>query len=119
MFVVRETCIASTFSLLLSCILRKLLYLWQCKVKVQKSLTANNNAQLSYQRLDRCFSDFRHKYAIDELIASVNDRLVKWICVWYRRCLPDALEHKTYVWQSYIQRANTMPLIELRTQKRQ
>lgn len=39
-------------------------------------MATNKNAQLRYQILDRCFSDFRHKYTIDELINQVNDRLV-------------------------------------------
>lgn len=39
-------------------------------------MATNKNAQLRYQILDRCFSDFRHKYTIDELIDKVNDRLV-------------------------------------------
>lgn len=38
-------------------------------------MATNKNAQLRYQILDRCFSDFRHKYTIDELIDRVNDRL--------------------------------------------
>lgn len=38
-------------------------------------MATNKNAQLRYQVLDRCFSDFRHKYTIDELIDKVNDRL--------------------------------------------
>lgn len=38
-------------------------------------MATNKNAQLRYQILDRCFSDFRHKYTIDELIDKVNDRL--------------------------------------------
>lgn len=39
-------------------------------------MATNKNAQLRYQILDRCFSDFRHKYTIDELIDKVNDRLI-------------------------------------------
>lgn len=39
-------------------------------------MATNKNAQLRYQILDRCFSDFRHKYTIDELIDIVNDRLI-------------------------------------------
>ena len=39
-------------------------------------MATNKNAQLRYQILDRCFSDFRHKYTIDELIDKVNDRLM-------------------------------------------
>lgn len=39
-------------------------------------MATNKNAQLRYQILDRCFSDFRQKYTIDELIDKVNDRLV-------------------------------------------
>lgn len=38
-------------------------------------MATNKNAQLRYQVLDRCFSDFHHKYTIDELIDKVNDRL--------------------------------------------
>lgn len=39
-------------------------------------MATNKNAQLRYQVLDRCFSDFRYKYTIDELIDKVNDRLL-------------------------------------------
>lgn len=38
-------------------------------------MATNKNAQLRYQVLDRCFSNFHHKYTIDELIDKVNDRL--------------------------------------------
>lgn len=29
-------------------------------------MSTNKNAQLRYQILDRCFSDFTHRYTIDE-----------------------------------------------------
>lgn len=35
----------------------------------------NKNAQLRYQILDRCFSDFNRKYTFDDLMDEVNDRL--------------------------------------------
>lgn len=35
-------------------------------------MPTNKNAQLRYQILDRCFSDFHHKYTIDDLIEKVN-----------------------------------------------
>lgn len=38
-------------------------------------MPTNKNAQLRYQILDRCFSDFHHKYAIDDLIEKVNEAL--------------------------------------------
>lgn len=38
-------------------------------------MPTNKNAQLRYQVLDRCFSDFTHKYSIDDLIDKVNDVL--------------------------------------------
>ena len=38
-------------------------------------MPTNKNAQLRYQVLDRCFSDFIHKYSIDDLIDKVNDVL--------------------------------------------
>ena len=40
-----------------------------------KEMPTNKNAQLRYQVLDRCFSDFIHKYSIDDLIDKVNDVL--------------------------------------------
>jgi predicted DNA-binding transcriptional regulator YafY len=40
-----------------------------------KDMPTNKNAQLRYQVLDRCFSDFTHKYSIDDLIDKVNDVL--------------------------------------------
>ena len=40
-----------------------------------KDMPTNKNAQLRYQVLDRCFSDFIHKYSIDDLIDKVNDVL--------------------------------------------
>lgn len=36
----------------------------------------NKNAQLRYQILDRCFSDFLHKYTTDNLIDEVNEALM-------------------------------------------
>ena len=35
----------------------------------------NKNAQLRYQILDRCFSNFNRKYTFDDLLEEVNDRL--------------------------------------------
>lgn len=35
----------------------------------------NKNAQLRYQILDRCFSNFNRKYTIDDLMDEVNDKL--------------------------------------------
>ena len=38
-------------------------------------MLTNKNAQLRYQRLDRCFSDFKHKYTFNGLMDKVNDAL--------------------------------------------
>ena len=38
-------------------------------------MPSNKNAQFRYQILDRCFSDFRHKYEFTELLDKVNDYL--------------------------------------------
>ena len=38
-------------------------------------MPTNKNAQLRYQILDRCFSDFKHKYTINDLMDKVNDAL--------------------------------------------
>lgn len=38
-------------------------------------MATNKNAQLRYQILDRCFSDFTHRYTIDDLIDKINERL--------------------------------------------
>ncbi|MEE1140286.1 MAG: hypothetical protein UHP25_02750 [Prevotella sp.] len=38
-------------------------------------MPANKKAQLRYQVLDRCFSDFHHKYDIDDLLNKVNEAL--------------------------------------------
>ena len=38
-------------------------------------MPTNKNAQLRYQILDRCFSDYHHKYTIDDLIKKVNEAL--------------------------------------------
>lgn len=38
-------------------------------------MPVNKNAQFRYQILDRCFSDFRHKYDFDTLLEKVNDHL--------------------------------------------
>jgi len=35
-------------------------------------MPVNKNAQFRYQILDRCFSDFRHKYSFDDLLEKVN-----------------------------------------------
>ena len=39
-------------------------------------MPTNKNALIRYQILDRCFSDFRHKHTIDDLIDRVNDTLL-------------------------------------------
>lgn len=38
-------------------------------------MPTNKKAQLRYQILDRCFSDFNRKYFIDDLVEKVNDAL--------------------------------------------
>ena len=38
-------------------------------------MSASKNAQLRYPILDRCFSNFRHKYTIDDLMEEVNEKL--------------------------------------------
>ena len=38
-------------------------------------MPVNKNAQFRYQILDRCFSDFRHKYNFNDLLDRVNDYL--------------------------------------------
>lgn len=38
-------------------------------------MATNKNAQLRYQVLDRCFSDFRRKYTIEDLMEEVNETL--------------------------------------------
>lgn len=38
----------------------------------------NKNAVLRYQALDRCFSDFRHRYYVDDLIEACADALYKY-----------------------------------------
>lgn len=38
-------------------------------------MPTNKNAQLRYQILDRCFSDFKRRYTIDDLLETVNDGL--------------------------------------------
>ena len=38
-------------------------------------MPVNKNAMLRYQVLDRCFSDFKRKYEIDDLLEQVNDAL--------------------------------------------
>ena len=35
----------------------------------------NKNAQLRYQILDRCLSNFNRKYTFDDLMEEVNDKL--------------------------------------------
>ena len=35
----------------------------------------NKNAEFRFQVLDRCFSDFRHKYNVDDLLEKVNEQL--------------------------------------------
>ena len=38
-------------------------------------MATNKNAQLRYQILDRCFSNFRKRYEIDDLLDEVNEKL--------------------------------------------
>ena len=38
-------------------------------------MSTNKNAQLRYKILDQCFSNFKHKYTIEELLEEVNDSL--------------------------------------------
>ena len=38
-------------------------------------MPTNKNVQLRYQISDCCFSDFRRKYEIDDLLDAVNDKL--------------------------------------------
>ena len=38
-------------------------------------MPTNKNALIRYQILDRCFSDFQHKYTIEDLVDKVNDTL--------------------------------------------
>ncbi len=38
-------------------------------------MATNKNAQLRYQILDRCFSDYRRKYTIEDLVEEVNEKL--------------------------------------------
>ena len=38
-------------------------------------MPTNKNAQLRYQVLDRCFSDFHHQYEINDLLDKVNEAL--------------------------------------------
>lgn len=38
-------------------------------------MPTNKNAQLRYQVLDRCFSDFNRRYGIDDLLDAVNEQL--------------------------------------------
>lgn len=39
-------------------------------------MPTNKNAQLRYQILDRCFSDFHRTYSIDDLLDTVNESLM-------------------------------------------
>ena len=39
-------------------------------------MSTNKNAQLRYQILDRCFSNFQKKYEIDDLLNEVNKHLL-------------------------------------------
>ena len=38
-------------------------------------MSTNKNAQLRYQILNRCFSNFRQRYTIDDLVEEVNEKL--------------------------------------------
>lgn len=38
-------------------------------------MPVNKNAQFRYQIIDRCFSDYRHKYDFDDLLEKVNEHL--------------------------------------------
>lgn len=42
-------------------------------------MPTNKNAQLHYQILDCCFSDFLHQYTIDDLLYRVNESLFEHI----------------------------------------
>ena len=42
---------------------------------ISRYMPVNKNAQFRYQILDRCFSDYHHRYDIDELLEKVNDHL--------------------------------------------
>ena len=35
-------------------------------------MPVNKNAQFRYQILDRCFSDYRHKYDFDDLLKKIK-----------------------------------------------
>ena len=35
----------------------------------------NKNAEYRFMVLDRCFSDYHHKYNIEDLLEKVNDKL--------------------------------------------
>ena len=37
-------------------------------------MSANKNAQLRYRILDKCFSNFRRQYTIDDLVEEVNEK---------------------------------------------
>ena len=39
-------------------------------------MATNKNAQLRYQILDRCFSNFHKRYEIDDLLDEVNEHLL-------------------------------------------
>ena len=38
-------------------------------------MAKSKNAEFRFQVLDRCFSDFRHKYTVDDLLEKVNEQL--------------------------------------------
>ena len=38
----------------------------------------NKNATIRYQALDKCFSDFRHRYYIDDLIDACAEALIEY-----------------------------------------
>ena len=44
-------------------------------INIETVMSANKNAQLRYQILDRCFINFRHKYTIDDLMEEVNEKI--------------------------------------------
>ncbi len=39
-------------------------------------MSTNKNAQLRYQVLDRCFSNFQRQYSFDDLVEAVNEKLL-------------------------------------------
>ena len=44
-------------------------------INIETVLSTNKNAQFRYQNLYPCFSNFRHKYTIDDLMEEVNEKI--------------------------------------------